>query len=145
MGDWSGSSNTSGCDPGVGKRERERREEKSMARLRKSGRNGMLFGVAGGLAEYFRMDPVIIRALFILMAFASGIGVFVYVVLALIMARPEGPEAEPLEIVKDNLRSAPRETTEAVRRGVRVLRGPAGPAGPLDVNGPSAPQSEEGA
>ena len=114
-----------------------------MARLRKSGRNRMLFGVAGGLAEYFRMDPVIIRALFILMAFASGIGVFVYVVLALIMARPEGPEAEPLEIVKDNLRSAPRETTEAVRRVVQVLRGPAGPAAPMDVNGPSESKNEE--
>src|SRR4030067_2174770 len=98
MGDWPGVSNASGCDPGVGKRERERREEKSMARLRKSGGNRMLFGVAGGLAEYFRMDPVIIRALFILMAFASGIGVFVYVGLALTLARPEGPAAAPPEM-----------------------------------------------
>lgn len=114
-----------------------------MARLRKSGRNRMFFGVAGGLAEYFRVDPVIIRALFILMTFASGVGVFIYLVLALIMARPEGTAAEPLEVVKDNLRSAPREATEAVRRAVRVLRGPAEAAAPMDVNGPAGPKSEE--
>ncbi|MGH2400446.1 MAG: PspC domain-containing protein, partial [bacterium] len=37
-------------------------------RLRKSNRNRMVMGVAGGLADYFRVDPVIIRALFILLA-----------------------------------------------------------------------------
>jgi len=114
-----------------------------MARLRKSARNRMLFGVAGGLAEHFRVDPVIIRALFILMAFASGVGVFIYVILALIMARPESPAVEPLEVFKDNLRSGPREVTEAARRVVHVLRGPAGTAAPMDVNGPAESKSEE--
>jgi len=104
-----------------------------MARLRKSGRNRILFGVAGGLAEYFHTDPVIFRVLFILLAFASGVGVFVYVILALIMARPESATTQPLEVVKDNLRAAPREATEAGRRVIQVLRGPTAPdAGPAE-------------
>src|SRR3970040_1766296 len=122
--------------------EPERREERPKARLRQCARTRMLFGVAGGLAEYFRVAPVIIRALFILMAFASGVGVFIYVILALIMARPESLAAEPLDIVKDNLRSVPHEGTEAARGVVRVLRGPAGTTR-VDVNGPSESKNEE--
>src|SRR3970040_2997373 len=110
--------------------EPERREERPKARLRQCARTRMLFGVAGGLAEYFRVAPVIIRALFILMAFASGVGVFIYVILALIMARPESPAVEPLEVFKDNLRSGPRAVTQAARRGGRVARGRAGAAEP---------------
>lgn len=94
-------------------------------RLVKSGRNRILFGVAGGVAEYFRIDPAIVRALFILLAFANGIGVLIYLVLALVMARPEAALAEPLAVVKDNLRAAPRETRQAGRRVIEVLRGPA--------------------
>ncbi|MGH2670957.1 MAG: PspC domain-containing protein [bacterium] len=112
-----------------------------MARLEKSSRNRMLFGVAGGLAEYLRVDPVIIRVLFILLALASGIGVFIYLILALIMPRPEAAEREPLEVVKDNLQTAPRETTEAGRRVVAMLRGPSEPTpGPTDTE---APKDEE--
>ncbi len=93
-------------------------------RFAKSGKNRMLFGVAGGIAEYFRIDPAIVRALFILLTFANGLGVLVYLVLALLMARPEAMPAEPLAVVKDNVRTAPREATEAGRRFVRLLRGP---------------------
>jgi len=100
-----------------------------MARLQKSARNRILFGVAGGLAEYFHVDPVIFRAVFILLAFASGVGVLVYLLLALVMARPESAATQPLEVVKDNLRAAPRETTEAGRRVIQVLRGPTAPDG----------------
>jgi len=110
-----------------------------MRRLQKSSQNRMLFGVAGGLAEYFRIDPVIVRILFILLAFASGIGVFVYLVLAVIMPRPETVAREPMAVVKDNVQTAPREASEAGRRVVAILRGPAQPPSPEDT-GP-APQS----
>jgi phage shock protein C len=106
-----------------------------MARLQKSGRNKMLFGVAGGLAEYLKVDPVIIRVLFILLAFASGLGVFLYIILALIMPRPESVEREPLDVVKDNLQAAPREATDAGRRVVAMLRGPA-------ESSPTPPEAE---
>ena len=112
-----------------------------MAQLRKSARNRMVFGVAGGLAEYFRVDPAIIRALFILASFASGVGVFIYVVLALLMAKPESLATQPLDVVKENLRTAPRETTEAARRAVHVLRGTTSPA-PTDGGTPSGTEGQ---
>ncbi|MDQ7843018.1 MAG: PspC domain-containing protein [Armatimonadota bacterium] len=114
-----------------------------MARLQKSARNRILFGVAGGLAEYFHADPAIFRVVFILLTFASGIGVLLYLILALLMARPESATTRPLEVVKDNLRTAPRETTEAGRRFLQLLRGPAPEGGAAER--PEEPMGERDA
>ena len=94
-----------------------------MARRLHKSKNRLVFGVAGGLAEYFTIDPVIMRAGFILLAFAGGAGIVLYLLLALLMPAADATSAEPLDVVKENLRSAPREATEAGRRVVQVLRG----------------------
>lgn len=94
-----------------------------MGRRLQKGKNRLLVGVAGGLAEYFNVDPVIIRAAFILLAFAGGTGIVLYLLLALFMPRAEMAAAEPLAVVRENLKTAPREATEAGRRAVQVLRG----------------------
>ncbi len=112
-------------------------------RFAKSGKNKMLLGVAGGIAEYFRIDPAIVRIVFLLLAFASGVGVLLYIVLALLMPRPEAAPKETLAVVKDNLKAAPREATEAGRRVVRVLRGPA-PEAPGTTMIEPKPNGEEG-
>ena len=57
-----------------------------MARRLQKGKNRLLLGVAGGLAEYSNIDPVIIRAAFILLAFAGGTGIVLYLLLALLIA-----------------------------------------------------------
>ena len=57
-----------------------------MARqLFRSRRNRMISGVAGGIAEYFDIDPVIIRALFIITTFAWGTSILVYIILWIIV------------------------------------------------------------
>lgn len=48
----------------------------------------MIGGVCSGLADYFLIDPSLIRILFVLMAFA-GIGVLLYLIL--LIAVPEKP------------------------------------------------------
>lgn len=96
-----------------------------MAGKFQKGRNRILLGVAGGIAEYFKIDPVIVRVIFILLVFANGLGVLLYALLALLMPKPEGPAAKPLAVVKENLKMAPQEAMEAGRRAVAVLRGPA--------------------
>ena len=56
-------------------------------KLMRSQTDRMCLGVAGGLAEYMNIDPVIIRLLFVLTTvFANGLGLLVYLVLALVMA-----------------------------------------------------------
>lgn len=57
-------------------------------RLIRSRRDRMLFGVCGGLGEYFDVDPLLVRLAFVLITLAGGAGVLAYIVLAVIM--PEG-------------------------------------------------------
>ena len=55
----------------------------------------MFFGVAGGLADFINIDPVIIRLAFVLLTlFGNGIGLIIYVVMALIMPEVSAPAAK---------------------------------------------------
>lgn len=51
----------------------------------------MIFGVAGGIADYLNIDPVIVRLLFVLMALTGGHGILVYLILTLIMPEEGAP------------------------------------------------------
>ncbi len=51
----------------------------------------MIFGVAGGIADYLNIDPVIVRLLFVLMALTGGHGILVYLVLTIIMPEEGAP------------------------------------------------------
>lgn len=57
-------------------------------KLYKSRTDKMLFGVCGGVAEYFGVDPTIVRLATFLM-WMSGVGFLFYIVAAIIM--PEAP------------------------------------------------------
>jgi phage shock protein C len=59
------------------------------SRLYRSTTSRVFGGVAGGIAEYFNMDPVIIRIIFVLAAIFGGGGVIIYLVLWI--AVPERP------------------------------------------------------
>ena len=61
-------------------------------RLYKIANGRKVFGVCGGIAEYFGMDPTIVRLLWILLIFCAGTGVLAYFVAALIM--PNKSEVE---------------------------------------------------
>lgn len=61
-------------------------------RLYRSRTDRSLAGVCGGLAEYFQVDPTLVRVLFVLFTLMGGPGLIVYIALALIV--PEEPEFE---------------------------------------------------
>lgn len=44
-------------------------------------------GVCGGIAEYFNVDPTIIRLIWIVFACSAGSGIIAYIFAALIMPR----------------------------------------------------------
>jgi len=46
-------------------------------------------GVAGGLADYFDIDPLLVRLIFVILAFAGGGGVLIYLILWIVT--PERP------------------------------------------------------
>ncbi len=58
-------------------------------RLYRSRKEKMIGGVAGGLAGYFDIDPVIVRILFVVAVFMGGSGILAYIVCWIIM--PEEP------------------------------------------------------
>ena len=45
----------------------------------------MLCGVCGGIAEYFNVDPTLIRLGFALFCLAGGSGILAYIIAAIIM------------------------------------------------------------
>lgn len=42
-------------------------------------------GVCGGLAEFFGIDPTIVRLVYAILAFAYGSGLLIYIIAAIIM------------------------------------------------------------
>ena len=58
-----------------------------MKKLRRARNNRILCGVMGGIAEYFEVDPTIVRVLFLIVSW-TGFPVFLYILLAIII--PEG-------------------------------------------------------
>ena len=57
-------------------------------RLYKSRNNKMICGVCAGIADYFNIDPSIVRVLGAVLALAAGTGVLAYIACAIIL--PEG-------------------------------------------------------
>mgnify|MGYP004718656311 FL=1 len=57
-------------------------------RLYKSRNNKMICGVCAGIADYFNIDPSIVRVLWAVPALAAGTGVLAYIACAIIL--PEG-------------------------------------------------------
>jgi phage shock protein PspC (stress-responsive transcriptional regulator) len=66
-------------------------------RLYRSQKNSMIAGVCGGLAEYFNVEPVLIRGLFVVAILAGGGGVLVYIVLWIITPLEAGLFTKPIE------------------------------------------------
>lgn len=45
----------------------------------------MLCGVCAGIAEYFNLDPTIIRLLWVVLTFFGGSGILAYIIAAIII------------------------------------------------------------
>ena len=54
-------------------------------KLYRSESNRMLCGVCAGIAEYFGIDPTLIRALWVLFCILGGSGILLYIILAVLI------------------------------------------------------------
>ena len=66
-------------------------------RLYRSRRDRWIFGVCGGIGEYFNLDPVLIRVLFVIFTLIFGSGILLYLLmwlLKIVWAQAEGSRAE---------------------------------------------------
>ncbi|NLA58527.1 MAG: PspC domain-containing protein [Firmicutes bacterium] len=70
-----------------------------MNKLYRSRTNRVLGGVAGGLGDYFRVDPVVVRLIFVLLALAEGNAVLLYLIAWLIIPEEPGePEEQEVKV-----------------------------------------------
>jgi len=89
-------------------------------KLYRSKMHRVIAGVCGGLGEYFDIDPVIIRALFVLAALGGGFGVIAYLVLWVVI--PEETGEEEVKVVKE-VKGAKAGEMEKGERGQQPVLG----------------------
>jgi phage shock protein PspC (stress-responsive transcriptional regulator) len=54
-------------------------------RLKRSKSDKIIGGVCGGVANYLNTDPVIVRIIWVLLCFAAGLGILLYIICWIIM------------------------------------------------------------
>ena len=57
-------------------------------KLRKS-KDKKICGVCGGIAEYFDMDPTVLRVIWLVLVLCAGTGLLAYIIAALLMPKAE--------------------------------------------------------
>lgn len=58
-------------------------------KLYRSRRVRVFGGIAGGLAQYFNLDPILVRVLFVVVTILHGFGILLYIILWIVV--PEEP------------------------------------------------------
>lgn len=79
-----------------------------MHKLNRSKTDKILLGVCGGLGEYFEIDSVLVRLVFILFSLVGGGGILLYLLLAVIIPKSlaSEQEADTVEKIKEFARKA---------------------------------------
>lgn len=70
-------------------------EEKK--RLIRSRDNRVIAGICGGMGEYFNVDPVVLRVIWLLLILGFGTGILAYLICWLVIP------SEPLEILPEDV------------------------------------------
>jgi phage shock protein PspC (stress-responsive transcriptional regulator) len=78
-------------------------------RLYRSGRDKMIAGVCGGLAEYFQIDTTLVRLIALIALFAGGVGFLAYLVALIII--PVNPEHKDICCTDNNSREKVSEVS----------------------------------
>ena len=84
-------------------------------RLYRSRSDRMIWGVCGGLAKYFNMDPVIVRVIAVLLIFANGLGILAYIIMAIVVPLEDSKATEPKATIKENVEEMKQTASELGR------------------------------
>lgn len=71
-----------------------------MKRLVRSKTDKQIAGVCSGLAQYFGIDPSIVRLIFVVATLFGGPGLILYIILAIVL--PEETDADVVEKAKND-------------------------------------------
>ena len=87
-------------------------------RFYRSRSDRMIAGVCGGLAQYFGIDSTIVRLIFVLLIFATGLGILAYIIMVIIVPLESSEATEPKDTVKENVEEM-KETARELGREIR--------------------------
>jgi phage shock protein C len=68
-------------------------------KLVRSRSDRILSGVCGGLARHLRLDPTLVRIVFVLLGALNGLGVILYLAMAVLVPREGEPATDPKQTV----------------------------------------------
>lgn len=91
--------------------------------LYRTKKNSIIAGVASGLAEYFEIDAVIVRAIFIITALAWGTSIVIYIILWIIIPREKQIKEEQPEMIDETLFEAYEIERQNKRENRRIAAG----------------------
>jgi phage shock protein C len=104
-------------------------------RLYRSKKDRMLGGVCSGLAEYFAVDPTLVRVILVILALMGGPGILIYFIMWIVMPeRPADVQSSPAapavsEPVAGDSVDAKAWAEEQLRRTEGVDPAPGAPQG----------------
>lgn len=87
-------------------------------RLYRSQSDRMIWGVCGGLAEYFGIDPTIVRIIAVLALFPNGVGILAYIILAIVVPLESSEATTPKDVVEENVEEI-KEAASQLGHGIR--------------------------
>jgi phage shock protein PspC (stress-responsive transcriptional regulator) len=99
-------------------------------RLYRSVRDSQIAGVCGGIADYFSVDPILVRVVFVILALVGGGGVLAYLILWVVVPRnpepwfqqvnnPENPTDSSFENRSETRPNSPWEMEPDKRKNTR--------------------------
>jgi len=70
-------------------------------KLYRSRTDRKIWGVCGGLAKYFDIDSTIVRVIFVASLFVGSVGLWVYIIMAIVVPLEDSAVTPPKDEVKD--------------------------------------------
>lgn len=91
-----------------------------MKNLTRSKTDKIIAGVCGGLGEYFSIDPVIIRLIFVVITLLGGAGVLAYIVMWIIV--PEAGQKSYAETIKKDINEKKKDKNGKSETGEKISK-----------------------
>lgn len=88
-------------------------------RLYRSETDRMVAGVCGGFAEYFNIDPAVVRIVFLLFVLWGGGGVLAYIICWIVIPTESSLETDSDKVIKENSQEI-KETVSKTAKGLKT-------------------------
>jgi len=83
-------------------------------------KNRIIAGVAGGMGEYFNIDPVLIRLIFVLLSIPGGAGIIIYIIAWIII--PEDPACASGKTGAEEIKEKAQQFAQDIKENAKSVK-----------------------